>query len=201
MTASAGPALHALFERFGGRVEFVALYVREAHPGDRYPQAHDLETKFSHARAYQRRDRIPWTIAVDDLDGRVHRLLDSKPHLAYIVATHGRVTYRALWANHVSGIEAALQAAAADGERTLHQDQAKLQPMLSGIGVMWETLERSGPTALHDVQREAPPMWLSARVASLFRPLPPTARGLIGLAVTMAVPIVLLFAARKLRKG
>jgi len=36
MTKSAGPALNDLYAEFGDRVEFLALYVREAHPGDRY---------------------------------------------------------------------------------------------------------------------------------------------------------------------
>ncbi len=199
MTASAGPALHELFERFGGRVEFVALYVREAHPGDRYVQPRDMQTKSAHAREYQQRDRIPWTIAMDEIDGRVHRMLDGKPHMAYVVGTDGRVTYRALWTNHASGIKAALESVTIDGDRTFAQDDSKLQPMLSGVGVMWETLKRSGPTALADVGRAAPPMWLSARIASFFRPLPPALRGAVGMAATMALPVALLLAARKLR--
>ena len=45
MTASAGSALKQLHEEFGDRVAFVTLYVREAHPGERYPQSQTLEQK------------------------------------------------------------------------------------------------------------------------------------------------------------
>ncbi len=75
MTASAGPALRTLYKRYGDRVDFVTLYVREAHPGDRFVQPHDNDTKLEQARAYERRDAIAWRIAVDDVDGDVHRQL------------------------------------------------------------------------------------------------------------------------------
>lgn len=52
MTASAGPALKRMHEEFGDRVGFVTLYVREAHPGERYPQPETFEQKLEHARAY-----------------------------------------------------------------------------------------------------------------------------------------------------
>jgi hypothetical protein len=38
MTASAVPALKKLWAEFGSRVAFITLYVREAHPGENYPQ-------------------------------------------------------------------------------------------------------------------------------------------------------------------
>ncbi len=58
MTASAGPALKQLHEEFGDRVAFVSMYVREAHPGENYPQAETFEEKLEHARAYKERDGI-----------------------------------------------------------------------------------------------------------------------------------------------
>lgn len=55
MTQSAGPALRRLHERFERRVAFVSLYVREAHPGSRFPQPRSMEEKMAHARAFQLR--------------------------------------------------------------------------------------------------------------------------------------------------
>lgn len=66
MTASAGPALLRLHREFADRIGFVTLYVREAHPGDRYPQPTTFEQKLPYARDYQARDAIPWPVAVDD---------------------------------------------------------------------------------------------------------------------------------------
>jgi hypothetical protein len=60
MTASAGPALHQLHDEFGDRVQFRTLYVREAHPGDRYVQPRDMRTKMDQARAYAERDGVRW---------------------------------------------------------------------------------------------------------------------------------------------
>lgn len=89
MTASGGPALHDLHDDYGDRVAFISLYVREAHPGDRFPQPHDVDQKLHHAREYRDRDSIPWPVVVDDVDGTLHRQLDPRPHAAYVMA-HGR---------------------------------------------------------------------------------------------------------------
>lgn len=59
MALSGVPDLKQLHARFGDRVEFVTLYVREAHPGERYPQPDTAEQKLAHARAYKKRTGIP----------------------------------------------------------------------------------------------------------------------------------------------
>ena len=89
MTASAGPALKAFHREFGDRVAFLTVYVREAHPGERYPQPQTFDDKVSHARIYKERDQIPWTIAVDDLDGSFHQAVDPKPNSAYFFSADG----------------------------------------------------------------------------------------------------------------
>lgn len=186
MTTSAGPALQALHEQFGDRVAFLALYVREAHPGDRYVQPEDDATKLAQARAYALRDGVSWPVAVDDLDGTLHRRLDPNPHSGYVVDADGIVAFRALWANDERPLHAAI-AAVADGRRgPLGQSEAKAVAMLRGTGSMWETLSAAGPVALHDVAHQAPQMWAAARLAALFAPLPPLGRGLAAVGVTAA---------------
>lgn len=96
MTASAGPALKKLYSEFGDRIDFLTVYVREAHPGDRYPQPHNLERKLQHAREYRDRDGIPWPVAVDDVEGTLHRALDAKPTAAYVMTADGRIAQRVL---------------------------------------------------------------------------------------------------------
>lgn len=185
MTASAGPALHDLHRRYGDRIDFVSLYVREAHPGDRYEQADTLEQKLGYARDYQRRDSIPWTVAVDDVDGSLHRQLDPKPHSAYIVDTDGTVAFRTLWANDSAVLEEALAAVAAGHRPDPRQRETRLVPMLRGTGCMWESWERAGGHAKSDVLRQAPPVYLSGRVADLL-PGSPLARGVMGNVAVMA---------------
>jgi hypothetical protein len=99
MTASAGRALNDLYRQFGDRVAFLSVYVREAHPGDRFPQRETFEEKLGHAAAYRERDDLPWPVAVDDLDATLHRALDPRPNAAYVVDEQGVVVYRALWSN------------------------------------------------------------------------------------------------------
>jgi hypothetical protein len=145
MTASAGPALQRLYDTYGDRVQFLTLYVREAHPGDRYVQPQDMDTKMAHARAYAQRDGIRWPVAVDDVGGTLHRRLDPKPDAAYLVDTDGVVIFRSLWANHPGPIEKALQAAAGGRKGPLGQNETKLPSMLRGTGTMWATLSAAGP--------------------------------------------------------
>jgi hypothetical protein len=50
MTAGARPGLLHLYEDFADRVQFVSVYVREAHPGENYPHHTSEEQKMRHAR-------------------------------------------------------------------------------------------------------------------------------------------------------
>jgi len=60
MAATMGPGLRRLHAEFGDQVAFVTLYVREAHPGEGYPQPATLDQKRAHAQAYQALERFPW---------------------------------------------------------------------------------------------------------------------------------------------
>lgn len=174
---SAGPALRELHEEFGDRVRFVTLYVREAHPGDRYPQPHTFEKKLQQARDYVERDGIPWTVAVDDIDGTLHRQLDEKPDSAYFVSPDGHVLFRTTWSNHRKSMREGLEAAAAGVQPDDAEREPMVVPMLRGVGTMHRALSLSGDVAKKDVLKEVPPMYAMARTADLFRPLPPLARG------------------------
>src|ERR671911_2568827 len=184
MTASAGPALKQLHAEFGDRIDFLTLYVREAHPGDRYPQPHDIERKLQHAREYRDRDGIPWPVAVDDLEGTLHRALDAKPTAAYVMTADGRIAQRVLWSNDARGVREALQAVLAG--RPFGQRESKMLAMMGGIGCMEPTLASAGPTALRDLRREVPPVYLLARTASAFRPLPPAGRAAAAVGILLA---------------
>jgi len=51
MTASAAPSVQKLYDKFSDRVEFIMLYVREAHPGEYFAQSETIEEKLDYARA------------------------------------------------------------------------------------------------------------------------------------------------------
>lgn len=184
MTRSAGPALRRLHGQYDDHVQFVTLYVREAHPGDRYPQPSTLEEKTQHAAAYVERDLIPWPVLIDDVDGSLHRALDAKPTAAYFCDARGFVAGRTLWSNDVRGVTRglrALAAGAAPGER-----EARAVPMLRGLGVMREVLRSAGPQAEADLRSAAPPLFVLATVARWLRPLPPLARGALAVGLGVA---------------
>lgn len=198
MTRSAGPALRSLHGRFGSRVKFVDLYVREAHPGSQFPQPKSLEEKIAHARAYQKRDGVDWTIAVDDVEGTLHRALDPKPHSAYLVDARGNVAGRVLWANHIRHLERALEALARGAP--VGDDQSKAVPMLRGLGRIDEVLAESGGYARTDFAREVPPMFALARLARVFGPLPPLGRGVAALATAVGAFALVAFGIRAMVK-
>lgn len=199
MTASAGPALREMHAEFGNRIQFLTLYVREAHPGDRYPQPSSMAAKTEHARAYARRDDIRWPVAVDDVDGDLHRALDPKPDAVYLVDPDGIVMFRALWANDPGPIREAMRIAASGRRGPIGESEAKVGALLRGTAEMWQTLTAAGPVALRDVAKQAPPMWLSARVADLLRPLPSLPRGTLGMALPMVVSAAAILGWRRMR--
>lgn len=192
MTASSDPVLKEMYEEFGQDIDFVMVLVREAHPGEHVEQPRTVEQKLDMARALKARDQLPFPIAIDDVEGSVHRALDKKPNAVWLTDPNGMIIYRALWAGDETGLLQALDAAVR-GVLPPQQDSSRqLAPMAMGIGKMGEMTNRSGPRARRDLWRAAPPMAAIAWVADLYRPLSPkwrtvAALGTVALAVTAVV--------------
>jgi hypothetical protein len=138
------------------------------------------------------RDQLPWPIAVDDVDGSVHRSLDEKPNAVWLTDRNGVIVYRGVWVGDDTALIQALDAAVR-GVKPPQQDSGRLlSPMAMGIGKMAEMTGMAGPRARRDMWRAAPPMAALAWVADFYRPLPPKWRtvaavGTIALAVTAVV--------------
>lgn len=114
----------------------------------------------------------------------MHQALDAKPNAAYLVDVDGRIAQRVLWSNDEAGLRRAIHALLAHGEHD--QYESMMIPMLRGMGCMYPVLESAGPKALDDLKREVPPVFLLARTASLFEPLPPLGRSLAAVATLVA---------------
>jgi hypothetical protein len=190
MTASAAPILKKLYEEFSGRVAFVTVYVREAHPGERYPQPEDDERKAEHAREYEARDEIPWRVAVDDIEGTFHQAMDGHTNAAWFVDADGRVAFRSLWSNDERALRRGFAVVLGEAEGGAMEREARVLPLLRGLGVMDEVLEAAGPTARIDVKRAALPVYAFARLARQFRPLPPLGRSIAAGATTLAAALL-----------
>lgn len=191
MTASAAPSVQQLYDEFGARVDFIMLYVREAHPGENYGQAETIEEKLRNAQALKEFYDIPWTVAADNVDGELHRALDPKPNSAYLMNNDGTILFRSLWAADKDAIRQALDAAAAGRVPIRQQSTALIGPVVRAMGNVQEVMERGGPQAVKDLWRAGFPMAMAGRIATFFSPLSPDQRGLAA-ALTLAVGTLVL---------
>lgn len=171
MTPSANAKLKRLHARFGADVDFLMLYVREAHPGEDIPQPETLARKIAHARSLQARDRLPWPIAVDGVDGRVHRALDVRPNVAYLFGRNGRIAFRALCAGDRAALAKAMAAVARGKALRESTSRRRLVPLSEGIGNLRWIARAAGRRAVRDVWRAVPPVAAVAWLADLYRPL------------------------------
>jgi len=201
MTASSAPTIQELDEEFGDRVEFIMLYVREAHPGENYRQAETIEEKLKSARALQDFYGIDWTVAADKVDGDLHRALDPKPNAAYLANSNGEVLFRSLWAADYGALHQALDDAASGRAMISTQSTRLLGPVVRAMGRVQEVMERGGPQAVSDLWRAGFPMALAGRIAMLFKSLSPDQQGVAavltlaaGMLVTVGLIAHLVFA-------
>ena len=141
-----------------------------------YNGAHSLEEKVEHARLLKEIHRVDWPVLVDDLDGTLHRMLDTKQNSVHIVGSDGQIMFRALFAGD-SAVERAIAAIAKDGQPRKRQALGKLAGPMKSIGYVDETLRRAGAQAYRDVIKAVPPMAVMAALAGAFPFLHPTNRG------------------------
>lgn len=178
VTESAAPGLLELFRDHGHEFRFVLVNVREAHPGARVPQPKTAVSKLRNALELKARHRIPFDVAVDDLDGTAHRALGTRPNSAYVISPSGRILMRAQWANETAAIDRALAEIAADRPVTQASITRTLPAMTKMIGFMGPVLRTAGRGATWDTLKVAPPLVAMMLVSGLFFYLPRRYRGL-----------------------
>ncbi len=173
VTDSAAPGLKELPARFGDRVRFVMVDVREAHPGKTVPQPQDLDEKMAHAEQLRDLHGFQFEVAVDDIDGTLHRVLSPKPNSAYVLGKDGTILFRAQWANDTKALAAALGAIAAGEPMSRSQSGGVVRPILRQFRYMAPVLDRAGSGAWRDMWRVAPPMAATAFALKVLRIRPP----------------------------
>jgi thiol-disulfide isomerase/thioredoxin len=185
-TASAAPSVQTLYEKFGDRVRFIMVYVREAHPGEYISQAETIEEKLEHARALKKFYDIEWTVAADNIDGDLHRALDPKPNSAVLMNSAGIILFRSLWAADRGAMHQAVHATAAGRAPEMKQSSALIGPVTRAMGQVQAVMERGGPQAVRDLWIAGFPIALAGRIATFFSPLSPDQRG-IAAVLTLAL--------------
>jgi hypothetical protein len=168
VTDNAAPGLKELHERFGDRVRFVMVNVREAHPGAAFPQPATLEEKTLHAERLLDLHGFDFEVAVDDVDGSLHRALSPKPNSAYLVALDKTILFRAQWANDTEALASALSAVAAGDVPRRATSGGVVRPMLRMLRNIAPALDRAGKGAWADMWRVAPPLAALALVLKMF---------------------------------
>ena len=187
-TASSMPDLKRLEQRYGDRVQFVLLQVREAHPGADVDQPQTLQDKVQHAQLMREVYDVGWPVLVDDIDGTLHRQLDTEPNSLHIIGTDGEILYRALFAG-TAGVENAIAAVAAGGQPTKKSSQSLL-PVINSVGFMHDTVVGAGAGAYSDMIKAAPPMVAVALGARLLPFVPKKKRGLALMIASVVIGVV-----------
>ena len=173
VTDGAAPGLKELHRRFGDRVRFVMVDVREAHPGKAVPQPQTVDQKMAHAQLLSDIHDFKFEMAVDDIDGTFHRALSPKPNSAYVLGKDGTILFRAQWANDTKALAAALDAIAAGNTPRRSQSGGVILPMLRFLRYVAPVLDRSGSGAWRDMWRATPPMAAIAFTLKVLRVRPP----------------------------
>ena len=98
--------LEAAHKRYAGRVNFLAVYVREAHPLDGWyvGPSDDKGTKVKQPRTAKERTAVAKTccdslgismpMVVDDINDRVGHAYSAMPDRMYVLDSDGRVAYK-----------------------------------------------------------------------------------------------------------
>jgi len=199
ITEGAGDGIRQLHDRYGDRVRFVLVNVREAHPGSRVPQPQTSEEKLSHARSLKTHHGFDFEVVVDDIDGTLHRSFGPRPSSAYIIDPSGTIIFRAQWSNVTSALEEAVGAVAANRPPPKTDVRQTLRSVAQMAGHGEISLAIAGKGALCDTWKAAPPMAALVQTSRLFGFLPRGHRGVptivtllaLGLLLVLAVAIVL----------
>ncbi|MBQ1072762.1 redoxin domain-containing protein [Micromonospora sp. C31] len=196
VTESAGPVLRLLHREFGDRVRFVLVNTREAHPGERFDQPRTWAQKLAHAEELRRHHAVSFEVAVDDLDGGLHRAMSPKPNSAYLIDTAGVIRYRAHWANDERGLRSALIHLTAGRLPESDRSRAMIGPLLRAVGHLPGVVRFAGGRVERDVWLAATPLAVLGRVSQLFRRLPHDRRGaaaalLVATVATLTVAAVI----------
>ncbi len=95
-----------MYERYKDRVEFLLVYIREAHATDEWQlpanirdgvlleSAKNLEQKEEHATACTRKLDIRFPAVTDGMDNKVESDYSGWPDRLYLVGADGRIAYK-----------------------------------------------------------------------------------------------------------
>ncbi len=136
-------------------VEFLVIYVREAHPGERLHQHRDFEEKLAAARLLKPRYGEHRRVLVDSHNGDFHRMYGMMPNILYVIRPDGTIHYRCNWATAEK-----LREALADRENYHTYENADVKELKAARGLYTtiRTMWTGGFVALYDFVKAGPGM-------------------------------------------
>jgi alkyl hydroperoxide reductase subunit AhpC len=159
-TAASIGGLRSLAREFPrSEVEFLFIYVREAHPGAELPPHHSMEDKAHAAILLRDQEQIEFPVLVDELGGEVHRKYGALPNASFIVDKSGRIAYRSL-ASHGASLGAAIEELIErQKERGVHHaivhgGEDDITPSLKTFLNAYRAIERGGYDAVVNFRGE-----------------------------------------------
>ncbi len=176
MTAAAAPGTERVWKEFQRRdIEFLLIYVREAHPGETYPCHTSMEQKTRYATALANEEDIHAPVLIDDLEGTIHRTYGFQPNMLYVMDKRGRVVFRALWAEAAAlrrALTELLDREQKGSDTILGENLDVLVPFLHGMAEIPRVLRQAGSQAVEDFRSVlGNGALLAARSLAVFRPL------------------------------
>ncbi len=159
-TASSVHGMNDLYDELRGEnVQFLFVYVREAHPGERLPAHASVQEKVRAAELFRHEEEVAMPIVVDDLKGSIHKKYGKFPNATYLVDRSGRVSFRSLWTRPRAiraAVEELLQC-----QQDRHTEHAVVKggedtsvPMTYAMLHSHRALGRGGRKAVEDFHRE-----------------------------------------------
>jgi peroxiredoxin len=163
MTAGSIGGLNDLYDEYKDQdVEFLFVYVREAHPGERIPAHSSMEEKRQAAEMLREEEEIEIPIIVDELRGPIHRKYGKLPNSTFIIDKSGRIAFRALW-TRPGAVEDALEALL-ERQRDRGVEHAIVNggedrsfPLSYAVMHSYRALERGGEKSLDDFRQALGP--------------------------------------------
>ncbi len=159
-TAASIAGMNDLYEDYSGDdVQFLFVYVREAHPGEQLGPHESLEDKIEAAQQFRDADDVNISIIVDELNGKIHKKYGALPNPTYIIDKSGRIAFRALW-TRPNVIEDALEELLERQEERgvehaiVRGGEDTSMPMTYAMLHAHRALDRGGKRAIEDFRRE-----------------------------------------------
>ncbi|MBX6342910.1 MAG: hypothetical protein IRY97_10665 [Thermomicrobiaceae bacterium] len=205
MTVGSVEPLKRLHARYGERVQFVDVLVRQAHPGPAEPPYQTMEQKLEDARRYRREEGIPWPVVADDVEGTVHQGYGGLADPSYLIGADGRVAFYDVVTYAPTLDRAIRDLLGRGGSGVVAGGVDRVPHLLPALTGGWPGLARGLPQSVTDLMLAAPgaplALWLGYQLRPLLAPLTLRDRPLPWGVRAALLAAVALIVARLARRG